>query len=74
MPSVLMVLTGAKVWTMKDGTPHPTGFARSLLAREDQLWLLARQRQFSGTGFLLVYLSGAAWTLDSIDSPGRGLL
>lgn len=26
MPSVLMVLTGAKVWTMKDGTPHPTGF------------------------------------------------
>jgi putative intracellular protease/amidase len=21
-----MVLTGAKVWTMKDGTPHPTGF------------------------------------------------
>src|SRR2546423_87503 len=26
MPTVLMVLTGAKVWTMKDGTPHPTGF------------------------------------------------
>jgi len=26
MPSVLMVLTGARVWTMKDGTPHPTGF------------------------------------------------
>jgi putative intracellular protease/amidase len=26
MPSVLMVLTGAKTWTMKDGTPHPTGF------------------------------------------------
>jgi putative intracellular protease/amidase len=26
MPSVLMVLSGAKVWTMKDGTPHPTGF------------------------------------------------
>ncbi len=26
MTSVLMVLTGAKVWTMKDGTPHPTGF------------------------------------------------
>jgi len=21
-----MILTGAKVWTMKDGTPHPTGF------------------------------------------------
>jgi putative intracellular protease/amidase len=26
MSSVLMVLTGAKTWTMKDGTPHPTGF------------------------------------------------
>ena len=26
MTSVLMVLTGASVWTMKDGTPHPTGF------------------------------------------------
>jgi putative intracellular protease/amidase len=26
MTSVLMVLTGAKVWTMKNGYPHPTGF------------------------------------------------
>ena len=26
MPSVLMVLTGANVWTMKSGAPHPTGF------------------------------------------------
>ena len=26
MTSVLMVLSRAKVWTMKDGTPHPTGF------------------------------------------------
>ncbi len=26
MGSVLMVLTGSTVWTMKDGTPHPTGF------------------------------------------------
>ena len=26
MTSVLMVLTGAKVWTMKDGRPHRTGF------------------------------------------------
>jgi putative intracellular protease/amidase len=26
MPSALIVLTGSKVWTMKDGTPHPTGF------------------------------------------------
>jgi len=26
MTSVLIVLSGAKEWTMKDGTPHPTGF------------------------------------------------
>jgi len=26
MSSVLMVLTGSTIWTMKDGTPHPTGF------------------------------------------------
>lgn len=26
MASVLLILTGARVWTMKDGTPHPTGF------------------------------------------------
>lgn len=26
MQSVLIVLTGAKTWTMKNGTPHPTGF------------------------------------------------
>ena len=26
MTSVLMILTGAKTWTMKNGTPHPTGF------------------------------------------------
>lgn len=26
MTSVAIVMTGASVWTMKDGTPHPTGF------------------------------------------------
>ena len=26
MKTVLMVLTGASTWTMKNGTPHPTGF------------------------------------------------
>ena len=26
MKSLLMVLTGAKIWTMKNGTAHPTGF------------------------------------------------
>ena len=26
MASIVMVVTGAKVWTMKNATPHPTGF------------------------------------------------
>lgn len=26
MTSVAMILTGSSVWTMKNGTPHPTGF------------------------------------------------
>lgn len=26
MTSVAMIMTGSNVWTMKDGTPHPTGF------------------------------------------------
>lgn len=26
MSNVLLILTGATVWTMKNGTPHPTGF------------------------------------------------
>ena len=26
MTAILMVLTGAKVWTMKNGAPHPCGF------------------------------------------------
>ena len=26
MASALLVLTGSTVWTMKDGTPHPTGY------------------------------------------------
>ena len=26
MTSVLMILTGAKTWTMKNGFPHPTGY------------------------------------------------
>ena len=26
MTNVLLVVTGANVWTLKDGTKHPTGF------------------------------------------------
>jgi putative intracellular protease/amidase len=26
MTSVAIIMTGSSVWTMKDGTPHPTGF------------------------------------------------
>ena len=36
LTSVLLILTGAKVWTMKDGTPHPTGFwAREFMEAHD---------------------------------------
>ena len=32
----LVVLTGATVWTMKDGSPHPTGFwAREFIEAHD---------------------------------------
>jgi putative intracellular protease/amidase len=34
--SALIILTGSKVWTMKDGTPHPTGFwAREFMEAYD---------------------------------------
>src|SRR5580700_10131842 len=26
MTSIAMIMTGSSVWTMKDGSPHPTGF------------------------------------------------
>ena len=26
MAEALLVATGSNVWTMKDGSPHPTGF------------------------------------------------
>ena len=26
MTSIAIIMTGSSVWTMKDGTPHPTGF------------------------------------------------
>lgn len=43
MKSVLMVLTGATTWTMKNGTPHPTGF----WAEE----FIAPHRTFTQAGF-----------------------
>jgi hypothetical protein len=36
MAEALIVLTGANTWTMKDGTPHPTGFwAREFIEAHD---------------------------------------
>jgi hypothetical protein len=36
MAEALIVLTGANVWTMKDGSPHPTGFwAREFIEAHD---------------------------------------
>ena len=43
MTSVLMVLTGADTWTMKDGSPHPTGFWMEEFVRP--------HKTFSGVGF-----------------------
>jgi putative intracellular protease/amidase len=36
MTEALLVLTGSNVWTMKDGTPHPTGYwAREFIEAHD---------------------------------------
>ena len=36
MAEALIVLTGSDVWTMKDGSPHPTGFwAREFIEAHD---------------------------------------
>jgi putative intracellular protease/amidase len=43
MTSVLIVLTGSDVWTMKNGTPHPTGF----WAEE----FIKPHKTFTGAGF-----------------------
>lgn len=41
MPSVLMVLSGARVWTMKDGTAHPTGFWAEEFVRPHEFFTAA---------------------------------
>ena len=41
MTSVLMVLTGSNVWTMKDGTPHPTGFWAEEFVKPHQAFIAA---------------------------------
>lgn len=41
MPSVLMVLSGARIWTMKDGTAHPTGFWVEEFVRPHQTFIAA---------------------------------
>ena len=43
MTSVLIVLTGSDVWTMKNGTPHPTGFWAEEFVKP--------HRTFTGAGF-----------------------
>lgn len=41
MARVLMVLTGAKTWTMKNGFPHPTGFWAEEFIRPHQAFTAA---------------------------------
>ena len=43
MTSVAMIMTGSDVWTMKDGTPHPTGFWAEEFVKP--------HRTFTGAGF-----------------------
>lgn len=47
MTSVLFVVTGAREWTLSDGTKHPTGF----WAEE----LIAPHRVFTGAGFDITF-------------------
>ena len=41
MPSVLMVLSGARIWTLKDGTAHPTGYWAEEFVRPHQFFTAA---------------------------------
>lgn len=41
MPSVLIVLSAARAWTMKDGTAHPTGFWVEEFVRPHQTFTAA---------------------------------
>ncbi len=41
MTSVLMILTGAKIWTMKNGLAHPTGYWAHEFIRPHQLFIEA---------------------------------
>lgn len=43
MTSVAIIMTGSSVWTMKDGTPHPTGFWAEEFVKP--------HRTFTGAGF-----------------------
>lgn len=58
--TVLMVLTGAKTWTMKNGAPHPTGF----WAEE----FVAPHRKFTAAGVkvLIATPGGSVPTVDPL--------
>ena len=60
MTKVLMVLTGADTWTMKDGTPHPTGFWMEEFVRP--------HKTFSDAGFDIAIATpqGRAPTVDPL--------
>jgi putative intracellular protease/amidase len=52
MTSIAMIMTGSNVWTMKDGTPHPTGFWAEEFVKP--------HRTFAGAG--AEYVAESAWT------------
>ncbi len=65
MKSLLMVLTGAKTWTMKDGTAHPTGFWADEFIKPHQIFTDA------GLKITLATPGGVTPTVDALSlSPG----
>jgi len=57
MASVVMVVSGASVWTMKNATPHPTGF-----------WseeFVTPHRKFTDAGFTVTVASPGGVNADS---------
>ena len=41
MTSIAMIMTGSSVWTMKDGSPHPTGFWAEEFVKPHQTFIAA---------------------------------
>ena len=67
MPSVLFVLTGARHWTLQDGSEHPTGF----WAEE----LVAPYNRFEQAGWTVrrIKIDDGCYEVDGRDRAGRAI-